>query len=211
MNIGLIVYEDNNDLRESIESLLAALPDFLLLGSYANALNVEKEISDATPDVVLMDIDLPGRNGIEAVTAIRTVRPDTLVLMLTVFEDNDHVFQAMCAGASGYLLKKHLANKLESSIRELLAGGAPMSPGLARKVIESFRVGPVPKNNIYRLTQRETEILTSLSQGNSYKMIAAELKLSIDTIRTHSKNIYEKLQVHSQVEAVSKAINEKLV
>lgn len=211
MNIGLIVYEDNNDLRESIESLLAALPDFLLLGSYANALNVEKEISDATPDVVLMDIDLPGRNGIEAVTAIRTVRPDTLVLMLTVFEDNDHVFQAMCAGASGYLLKKHLANKLESSIRELLAGGAPMSPGIARKVIESFRVGPVPKNNIYRLTQRETEILTSLSQGNSYKMIAAELKLSIDTIRTHSKNIYEKLQVHSQVEAVSKAINEKLV
>jgi DNA-binding NarL/FixJ family response regulator len=128
--------------------------------------------------------------------------------MLTVFDDNTHVLDAIRAGASGYLLKKHLSTRLFNSIDEVLSGGAPMSPTIARMVIASMQK---PAGNTYQLTPRENEILTLLSQGNSYKMIAAQSEISLDTVRTHIKKIYEKLQVHSQTEAVSKAINEKLV
>jgi DNA-binding NarL/FixJ family response regulator len=127
-----------------------------------------------------------------------------------VFDDNQHVFDAICAGASGYLLKKHLSSKLFDSIDELQNGGAPMSPSIARMVISSMHKKPTQANP-YGLTARETTVLTSLSKGNSYKLIASEFDISIDTVRTHIKNVYEKLQVHSQAEAVAKAIHEKLI
>jgi DNA-binding NarL/FixJ family response regulator len=163
------------------------------------------------PHVVLMDIDMPHINGIEAVKAIRTINADVAIIMLTVFDDSQHVLDAICAGASGYLLKKQISDKLTTAINEVLNGGAPMSPGIARLVIQSMQPKLTVSQNKYPLTQREKEILVSLSKGNSFKLIAADLGLSIDTVRTHIKHIYEKLQVHSQTEAVYKAVNEKIV
>ena len=155
---------------------------------------------------------MPGINGIEAVKKVREFDKEVQIIMLTVFDDNTHVFEAIYAGANGYLLKKYVSDKLLSAISEVLEGGAPMSPSIARMIIGNLQqpVQQVPENN-YQLTTREKETLQLLSQGNSFKMIAAELGISIDTVRTHIKRIYDKLHVRSQIEAVSKAINEKLV
>lgn len=211
MAVGIVIYDDNAGLRESLEKLIQCSDDFLLLGSFSDPSQVEQQVKDIMPDVILMDIDMPQRSGIEAVRIIRQFDADVAIIMLTVFDDNSHVLDAICAGASGYLLKKHISDKLTNAIKEVLNGGAPMSPGIARMVIESLHRLPPAEKNQYQLTQREKEILNSLSKGNSFKMIGAELAISIDTVRTHIKHIYEKLQVHSQVEAVSKAINEKLI
>ncbi len=210
MATTIIVYEDNELLRESIGSMLAYNNQFEVSGSYDNVLKVNEQIKALQPDVILMDIDMPELNGIEAVTKIRSTGWDKPILMLTVFDDNQHVFDAICAGASGYLLKKHISTKLFDAIDELQSGGAPMSPSIARMVIGSMHQRPAQVNP-YGLTARENDVLTSLSKGNSYKLIAAEFGLSIDTVRTHIKSIYEKLQVHSQTEAVAKALNEKLI
>jgi DNA-binding NarL/FixJ family response regulator len=211
MQIGILLYEDNNDLRESLCNMINFSKDLVLLGSYPDVSKVEAQVKDANPDVILMDIDMPGRNGIEAVKIIRRFNRNAQIMMLTVFDDNKHIYDAICAGASGYLLKKNISDKLLPSIYEILQGEAPMSPGIARMIIQNLQQLPNTDENKYHLTPREKEILLLLSQGNSFKMIAAQLYISIDTIRTHSKNIYEKLQVHTQIEAVSKAINEKLL
>lgn len=211
MAVGIVIYDDNAGLRESLEKLIQCSDDFLLLGSFSDPSQVEQQVKEIMPDVILMDIDMPQRSGIDAVRIIRQFNADIAIIMLTVFDDNSHVLDAICAGASGYLLKKHISDKLTNAIKEVLNGGAPMSPGIARMVIESLHRLPPAEKNQYQLTQREKEILNSLSKGNSFKMIGAELAISIDTVRTHIKHIYEKLQVHSQVEAVSKAINEKLI
>lgn len=181
---------------------------FSVSGAFPNVLAVEHEIRKFAPDAVLMDIDMPGMTGIEAVKKIRAAGIKVPVVMLTVFDDNRNVFDAICAGASGYLLKKHISSKLFDALDEVLAGGAPMSPSIARMVISSMQ--PATPNP-YQLTPREKEVLKSLATGNSYKLIAAEFDISVDTVRTHLKKIYEKLQVHSQTEAVSKAIKERLV
>jgi DNA-binding NarL/FixJ family response regulator len=157
-----------------------------------------------------MDIDMPGISGIDAVKHIRKTDLNIPIIMLTVFDDNAHVFDALKSGASGYLLKKHISMRLFDAMKEVLDGGAPMSPSIARMVLAFMQGQPVSENP-YSLTPREKDILYSLSKGNSYKLIGVDLKLSIDTVRTHIKNIYQKLHVHSQTEAVSKAINEKLV
>ena len=211
MQKGILLYDDNQSLRESIEQLVQVSPHLLLLGSYDDARGVKEQVGALQPDVVLMDIDMPLLNGIEAVKAIRTVDARVAIIMLTVFDDSQHVLDAICAGASGYLLKKQISDKLTAAIDEVLQGGAPMTPGIARLVIQSMQTRPSVSENKYHLTQREKEILVSLSKGNSFKMIAAEFSLSIDTVRTHVKHIYEKLQVHSQTEAVYKALNEKIV
>ena len=211
MQIGIVVYEDNNNLRESLCNLITFSKDLLLLGNYARVDEVTMQVMELQPDVILMDIDMPGMNGIEAVKQIRTFNQQVQIIMLTVFDDNRHVLDAICAGASGYLLKKHISDHLLDAIAQVLQGEAPMSPGIARMVIQSMQQSAKPAINNYNLTQREKEILSNLSKGNSYKLIAADLIISIDTVRTHIKNIYEKLQVHSQVEAVSKAVNERLV
>jgi DNA-binding NarL/FixJ family response regulator len=209
MPVPVLIYEDNDMLRESIGTIVELDLQFAVVGSYNNVLLAEQQISDHHPEVILMDIDMPGRTGIEAVRRIRAAGIDTPILMLTVFDDTVHVFDAICAGASGYLLKKHISSKLFDAMNEVLHGGAPMSPSIAHMVIASMQK-PIAVNP-YKLTVREQEILTSLAKGNSYKMMAVEFSVTVDTIRAHIKKVYEKLQVHSQTEAVSKALNEKLV
>lgn len=180
-----------------------------LAGAYQNPVDIKEHLA-LKPDLLIMDIDMPIMNGIDAVKRVRVINKDIPILMLTVFDDNQHVFDAICAGASGYLLKKHISTKLFSAIEEVLEGGAPMSPSIARMVLTSLKKSNVVENP-YQLTPKEKEVLTSLSKGNSYKLIGSEFQISIDTVRTHIRKIYEKLQVHSQTEAVAKAINEKLV
>ena len=211
MQTGILIYEDNNNLRESLCNLITFSRDLVLLGNFPRADDVSEQVPALKPDVILMDIDMPGTNGIEAVRQIRMFDTQAQIIMLTIFDDNKHVLDAICAGASGYLLKKHISERLGEAITQVRQGEAPMSPGIARMVIESMQQHTKPLANDYHLTPREKEILGNLSKGKSYKMIAADFFISIDTVRTHIKNIYEKLQVHSQVEAVSKAVNERLV
>ena len=205
-----MLYEDNSNLRESVCRLLNLSDQYEVLGAFADCMQVESQVKTHSPDVILMDIDMPGMNGIEAVKKIRTFNKKAQIIMLTVFDDNEHVFQALYAGANGYLLKKNISDRLTDSIAEVLEGGAPMSPAIARMVISSMEKQQQVKDS-YQLTNREREILQLLSKGNSFKMMAAMLHLSIDTVRTHTKHIYDKLHVNSQIEAVSKALNEKLV
>jgi DNA-binding NarL/FixJ family response regulator len=211
MPVNLLLYEDNIQLRESVVALLSLSNEYVLAGSFGDVTQVDQQVKTLQPDVILMDIDLPGVNGIQAVRQIRKFNLAVPIIMLTVFDDNQHVLDAICSGASGYLLKKHIPEKLTDSIREVLDGGAPMSPGIARMVISKLQQLPAAPSNTYELTPRERDVLSSLSKGNSYKMIASQYGISIDTVRTHIKHIYEKMQVRSQTEAVSKAINEKLV
>jgi DNA-binding NarL/FixJ family response regulator len=207
---SILLYEDNPLLSESIQSMLRLNKYIKLSGAYENPVDVSSHLETLKPDLLIMDIDMPGMTGIEAVTQIRKAHKEIPILMLTVFDDNKHVFDAICAGASGYILKKHISSKLFSAIEEVLEGGAPMSPSIARLVLASMHQKSLPQNP-YQLTAREKDVLTSLSKGNSYKLIAEEIFISIDTVRTHIRKIYEKLHVHSQTEAISKAINEKLI
>lgn len=209
MPISIYVYDDNHGLRNSLEELLSLSGEFVVTGSFDNCVTAAADIKKSPPDIVLMDIDMPGMTGIEAVKQIRLINQQVQIIMLTVFEDNTHILDAICAGASGYLLKKHISEKLVSAIKEVRSEGASLSPSVARMIIASMQQPTTPRN--YNFTKREQEILSFLCKGNSYKMIAAELNLSFETVRSHIKNIYEKLQVHSATEAVSKAINERLV
>jgi len=211
MAVHILIYEDNNNLRDSLASLLSLTQEYKVLATFPDCSKVKEQVLQWKPQVILMDIDMPGINGIEAVRIIREFNKEVQVIMLTVFDDNSHVFDALSAGANGYLLKKYVSEKLLHSIHEVLEGGAPMSPSIARMVIDNMQQPLKLPGNDYQLTNREKEILQSLSKGNSFKMIAAELSISLDTVRTHIKHIYDKLHVRSQIEAVSKAINEKLV
>jgi DNA-binding NarL/FixJ family response regulator len=211
MKTSILIYEDNDHLRESLSSLLKLTENYELLGSFPDCRLVEGQVKGYHPDVILMDIDMPEVNGIEAVKKIRAFDKGVQIIMLTVFDDNTHVFDALCAGANGYLLKKYISEKLISAIQEVQQGGAPMSPAIARMIITNMQQQPAIPTNNYQLTPREKEILSLLSKGNSYKLIAAALEISIDTVRTHLKKVYDKLHVNSQIEAVSKAINEKIV
>ncbi len=211
MLVKILIYEDNPSLRESLSNLLMLTKEYLVVGSFPDCMKVEEQVKLMQPDVILMDIDMPGLSGIDAVKIIRQFNRTVQVLMITVFEDNNHVYDALYAGANGYLLKKYISDKVVHSIQEVLEGGAPMSPAIARMIIGNMqRPVELPGNN-YQLTNREKEILQLLSKGNSFKMIASDLNISIDTVRTHIKRIYDKLHVRSQIEAVSKAINERLV
>lgn len=211
MSVNILIYEDNSNLRESLRSLLNLSGDYHVLDSYPDCSQVAAQIKKSRPDVVLMDIDMPGISGIEAVKKIREFDTAVQIIMLTVFDDNTHVFEAMYAGANGYLLKKYVSDKLIHSIREVLDGGAPMSPSIARMIISNMQRLHPASDKDYQLTPREKETLQLLSAGNSFKMIGAEMNISLDTVRTHIKRIYDKLHVRSQIEAVSKAINEKIV
>lgn len=205
MQTGVLIYEDNQSLRESIVTLLTYSQGHVVLGNFPNVLEVEKQVSQLRPDIILMDIDMPGGvNGIEAVKKIRVFDKKTPVIMLTVFDDQANVLEAIYAGASGYLLKQHLSSRLLEAMQEVLTGGAPMSPNVARMVIASMHKYAPAAEIPYQLTAREKEILIALSQGTGYKAIAAQYHISLDTVRTHIKNIYQKMQVHSQLEAVAK-------
>ena len=203
------IYDDNAVLRHGLKELLSLSKDFAVTGSYDNCQDIELKLKADPPNLILMDIDMPGINGIEAVKKIRRFNKTVCILMLTVFDDNNHILDAICAGASGYLLKKDVSEKLAPAIKDILSEGASLSPSVAKMIMHSIQQSSPAMD--YGFTKREKEILALLCKGNSYKMIAGSLNLSFETIRSHIKNIYEKLQVHSAVEAVSKAINERLV
>jgi DNA-binding NarL/FixJ family response regulator len=204
MAINVLIFEDNQNLRFSIETMLEWNADFNLLKAMPDANSLDEILQTHNADVILMDIDMPGLNGIEALKKIRQQNQEVHVIMLTVFEDENNIFDAICAGANGYLLKKNF-DQVPAAIHDVMAGGAPMTSSIAKKVL-SF----VPKQVVNHkhatelLTQRETQILEYVVKGFSYKMIAAELDISVETIRSHIKKIYKKLHVNSATEAIYK-------
>ncbi|MEZ0610195.1 response regulator [Fibrella sp. WM1] len=202
MAVRTAIFEDNMPLREALSFLIEATDGFELSGAFGDCLSAEKQIGTLQPDVVLMDIDLPGRSGIDAVRSLHERYSHVDVLMLTVFDDDDRVFEAIRAGATGYLLKKTPPARILEAIQEVYDGGAPMSPAIARRVMEAMQHRPNP--HLADLTPRENEVLTLLAKGNSYKMVGAELGITVETTRTHVKRIYEKLHVHSVAEALAK-------
>lgn len=211
MKTKVLVYDDNEMLRSSIRFLVESEPEMELVASLPNAQSVEGDIGQYQPDVILMDIDMPLVNGVQAVARIRQIEEDLPVIMLTVFEDNENIFNAIYAGASGYILKRHLSEEIADAIRTVLNGGAPMTGSVAKKVLKMIPRAKSQEQEKSNLTEKETKILELLVHGFSYKMIASEIFISIDTVRFHIKKIYEKLHVHSATEAVSKALKNRLV
>lgn len=215
MNLRIAIFDDNKNIRESITLLLNTEPSFVVVGSFSHVLDCVDDVKNCKPDIILMDIEMPGMSGIEAVSIIKKELPHVPVLMQTVFEDDDRVFDSICAGASGYILKNHLNTKLIDAIKELQFGGSPMSPSIARKVLNKMQsvsgfIKPEEAPD-YHLTPREKEVLSCLVNGLSYKMIASDLNISYETVRSHVKKIYEKLHVASLTEVVAKAIHQRIV
>lgn len=212
MKTRVCIFDDNKTILEGFALMISDDSGIELTGSFTSTQNLLKNIEKANPDVVIMDIEIPTTNGIEAVKVIRSQYKQLPILMFTVFDDDEHIFNAICAGANGYLLKNTDPETIIQSIEQVQAGGGPMSPAIARRMIEQFKlISTVPSAQEYDLTTREKEVLKWLTKGLSYKMIAAECFISFETVRSHVKNIYSKLHVASMTEAVAKALNEKLV
>jgi len=211
--IRVAVFEDNKHLRQTFELLINSSGVYTCAGAYPDCRNLVHELEDNPCDIVLMDIEMPGISGIDATRLIKQHFPGTQVLIQTVFFDDNFIFDAICAGASGYILKSTTPEGYLQAIADVHAGGSPMTPGIARKVLEIFKVNLQPAKPApdYQLTGQEKRVLQLLVDGKSYKLIAADLFVSIDTIKTHMRNIYAKLQVHSGTEAVSKAIRDRIV
>ena len=203
--ISVAIVEDIREIREGLQLLIDGSDGFVCNYSFATAEEAIEKIPSVYPDVVLMDINLPGINGIEAVRKLKAQCNNTQFIMSTVYEDDDSIFESLKAGASGYLLKKTAPAKILDSITEVYSGGSPMSSQIARKVIASFQQKDSIDNSEL-LTQREKEILKSLAKGLRYKEIAAEMNIGLETVRTHARNIYEKLQVQSRTEAINKVM-----
>jgi len=212
MNIKVAIFEDNKHLRESLSLIINGTPGLSCTGDFPDCNDWEFAIRKSNPDVVLMDIEMPGISGIEAVKLVKEKFPDVKILMETIFDDNDKIFNSICNGAEGYILKNTPPVLILSSIKEIYEGGAPMTPSIASKVLKMFKNKPAEiTSEEFNLTEREKEILKWLVEGMSYKLIADTCFISIDTVSGHIKNIYKKLQVHSKSEAVAKAIKGKIV
>ncbi len=209
MEVKIILFEDNERMRESLAYLLNSTTDYQVVADYGHCNDATNIIRMYLPDVVLMDIDMPGDSGIKGVAQIKEARPQTAVIMYTVFEDDEKLFQCLCAGANGYLLKKTPPAKLVDAIQEVINGGAPMSPTIASRVLHTFQTKK--EKNKYHLSPRETEVLQCLIKGHSIKVIASTLTISFDTTRSHLKNIYQKLHVNCGKEAIAKALSEHIV
>jgi DNA-binding NarL/FixJ family response regulator len=208
--ITVWLIEDNETFRNTVARILDQVPSLECTRRFSNAEEVLDALVDgAVADVILLDVELPGMNGIEAVKRIKSISPSTRVIMLTVFDSHDKIFKAICAGASGYLLKTSSAEKIVESIQEAHAGGAPMTPQVARSVLEMF-ARLAPPHQDYGLTAREQEILELMTRGLIKKEIADQLSLSYHTVDTHLRNIYTKLHVHTRTGAVAKALKERL-
>ena len=211
MTVKVGIIEDDESIRESVTSFIDTTVGFSCRDSFESVESALEKISDPPPDVLLMDINLGGMSGIEGVKKFKSIYPRMNILMLTVFEENNKIFQSLCAGASGYLLKRTPPSKILEAITEVHNGGAPMTASVARKVLDLFTSVAPPALPEVHLTARETEILQHLVSGSSYKKISRDLFISFDTVNSHIKKIYEKLQVHSKTEAVTKALRHKLV
>ncbi len=212
MKYRIVIFDDNKSRRDSLKILISMIDDMECVGEFEDCRQVLDKISHSQPDLVLMDIDMPHVNGIEGVKLIRTKYPTLKIIMQTVFEDNDKVFSAICAGADGYILKQTAPNKLLDGMREAMEGGAPMSPVIAKKVLSLVKIqDKIFKKSDFELTKRELEILKYLAMGYSYKMIAEACFISYATVNTHISNIYTKLKVESVGGAVSIAINNGLI
>ena len=211
MKIKITIFEDNKSLRMGLYQLINGSEGYECGGAFENCSNLLKDIENTKPDVVLMDIQMPGINGIEAVKILREKYPELKILMQTIFEESDKIFQSILAGASGYILKNTSPSRILDFIKETYEGGAPMSPSVATKVLKMVGQQPVEKTNSFNLSDREKEILSCLVKGMSYKLIANACFISIDTVRGHIRNIYEKLHVHSKGEAIATAIKDRIV
>lgn len=202
--IKVIIYEDDYVFRETLCILVSATEAYELKGAFESCDHIADHLKKLQPDVILMDIHMPGIGGLEGLRIVRGVAPSTQVIMCTVFDDDENIFKAICNGANGYLLKKSPPSKIMEAIKEAHEGGAPITSSVARKILELFPKTPARSAEIDKLAKREQEILQLLMKGFSYKMIAAELTISVETVRTHIKRIYEKLHVHSAQEAIAK-------
>jgi len=211
MEIRVLVFEDNMSLRNSLYQLVNGSEGFKCVGAFENCSQLLKNVQDTKPDVVLMDIQMPGINGIEAVKMLRDKYPRLKVMMQTIFEDREKIFQSIYAGASGYVLKNTSPSRFLEFIKETYEGGAPMSPTVATKVLQMITQHDPPSGQEFDLSDREKEVLSFLVKGMSYKLIGETCFISIDTVRAHIRNIYEKLHVHSKAEAVATAIKSKIV
>lgn len=204
----IAIVEDSEGIRQQWERLVASTPGMRCVCACATGEEAIRRLPQLRPDAVLMDINLPGMSGIDCTRELKTLLPDTQILMVTAHNDTDLVFQALEVGASGYLLKRTTPPELRKAMIEVLGGGAPMSGEIARKVIETFRRPQTPKAKLVELTQREHEILEQVSRGFSNKEIADRLGISFDTVRTHLRHIYEKLHVRCRAEAVARHMAE---
>ena len=202
----IVIVEDNDQVREAFVLLLNLRDDFLVINAYSNCEDAIKNISEDKPSIVLMDIDLPGISGIEGTKQIKKIYPSVNIIIITVFENGKTVFDALCAGATGYLTKNSDKDKLMSAIDEVISGGAPMSSKIARMVVQSFQ-----KNSNSPLTSRETEILSQIAEGKSYTNIADAIFISKETVKYHIKNIYIKLEVNNKADAIKKANEDRLI
>ncbi len=209
--IKTAVVEDMRDIREGLATLINFTDGFACTGAYRSMEDAIHRIKHDVPDVLLSDIGLPGMDGIEGIKILKEQFPQMTVLMLTVYDDDERIFDALCAGASGYLLKRTSPAKILENIREAVSGGAPMSPEVARRVVKLFREFRPPEHADYHLTPQENELLRLLVEGHHKKTAARVMNISVNTVSFHLKNIYEKLQVHSKTEAVAKAIREHLI
>ncbi len=211
MPITVSIVEDNPDIRMGTSYILRQSPSCQLLGEYETAEEFMENMNSTPPDVVFMDIDLPGMSGIEATAQLKRKYPKMQIVMLSVFADDDNVFRAVCAGASGYVAKPVMPAQLLEAVDHAFNGGTPMSPHIARRVLEMFKKYMPPPRAEYNLTARELEVLKLLTDGGDYKAIAEKLFLSHYTVRAHLRNIYDKLHVHSKSEAVAKALKERVI
>ena len=215
MNIRVAIFEDNKLTRDAYQTILDGTPGFQCVGSFPDANELDFNIRKSTPDVILMDIELPGCNGIEATMYISQHNPSIKILIQTVFDDDDKIFSAICAGASGYLLKNYGLTRFLDAITEVYNGGSPMSPTIASRVLRLFQkfapVIPDPQKENLQLSQREKEILSLMVEGHTFHTIAEMNFISYETVRTHVKKIYKKLHVASASEAVAKAIRQRII
>lgn len=211
--IRVTIFEDNKHLRETFQFLLSNAEGFNCAGAYPDCSDMLDQLAENPCDVVLMDIEMPGISGIEATKLIKQHLPQVNILIQTVFFEDEYIFNAICAGASGYILKSTTPDGYLDAIKDVQSGGSPMTPGIARRVLELFKhnLQPVVSSKDYNLTTQEKKVLQLLVAGKSYKMIAAELFVAADTVKSHVSNIYAKLHVHSGTEAVSLALRDKIV
>jgi len=211
MSVKVAIVEDQREVREGLRALVNGAPGFTCAAEFRTMEEALADVGRIGPDLVLADLGLPGMSGVDGIRALRERYPALPILALTIYDDNDRVFDALCAGASGYLLKNTPPPRLIESLQEAMSGGAPMSPEVARRVVRLFRDFRPPERASYRLTPQESQLLKLLVEGHHYKTAADTMDISVNTVSFHLKNIYAKLRVHSKTEAVAKALRERLV